>query len=420
MSENQDLDKTEKMPAKDVEFEQVPVQKPAKKPVAPATEMPSKPVSSGRGIALFALLLACIAICWGAWQEFRSLESSDSLLMEADNQNKRLQAEISELKVAIEAMGGSIVGEDVLQPKFDDFTAQINTLSGNQLQQVDVDTALQSRLTTLEQGFGGLNDRQQLSETTLSSLALNKQATDRDVALAEVAFLVRAAAQRLEVYDDSAAAVNLLRLADQQLATQDAQLFASVRQRIQQEILSINTVAAPDVVAITGQLLALEQSVDLWQSQLPERDDELIVESTDGESGPMSKLSYLMKSLFTIREDQGAGKFLTLTQAEQMKDRIRLELQSARVAALAGRTKIYQASVQRVTTWLSDFFDPTVTANAAALESLKTLAEINLDPEWPDLNSLLVLTRQLQSRPAQNFDVGATESSAEPAVEPEA
>jgi len=372
-----------------------------KKPVSPKPARPAKPASSGRGIAMLALLLAIVAIGWGYWREFQNQEVSSSALTQSSNENKRLQSEIEGLQASIKAMGGKIVGEDVLQPKLDKLGSRIDAVSSSQLQQADVETALQSRLASLEQVFNGLDDRQQVTESTLSGLALNKQATDRDVVLAEVTFLVRVAAQRLEIFNDQPAAVELLQLADQQLASQGEQLFAPVRHRIQQDLLAINAIIAPDVVAITGQLLALEQSVGQWQAHLPERSEEADGESVISESDLMAKLSYLVNSLVTIREDQGNSEFLTISQAERMKDRIRLELQAARVAAIAGQTASYQASVSRVSNWMREYFDPSVTANAAALNSLEELTQVDLNPEWPDLNPLLVLTRQMQFSPDQ-------------------
>ncbi|MCF6226779.1 MAG: uroporphyrinogen-III C-methyltransferase [Xanthomonadales bacterium] len=372
-----------------------------KKPSARQASKPPKSPSSGRGIAILALLLAVIAIGGGYWREFQNQEVNSTALAQASNENERLQAEIEGLQVAVESMGGKILGEDVLQPKLDKLGARIEAVSSSQLQQIDAESALQSRLSALEQVFSGLEDRQQITEVTLSGLALNKQATDRDVALAEVTFLIRVAAQRLVIFNDQAAAVEMLQLADQQLASQDSLLFAPVRHRIQEDLLAVNALQAPDIVAITGQLLALEQSVSLWQTHLPERSEEVPGESADGESNLRAKLAYLLGSLVTIREDQGNNEFLTLTQAERMKDRIRLELQAARVAALVGQVANYQSSINRVSNWLREYFDPSVSANASALNSLEELSRVELSPEWPDLNPLLVLTRQLQARPVK-------------------
>jgi len=409
-----------------------PAEKPVKKPVnkQPTTSKPDKPAkpvkpvkpvkppSSGRGVALLALLVAVIAIGLGYWREFQSQETYSSALSHESNENQRLQAEIEGLQVAVEAMGGKILGEDVLQPKLDRLSTRIEAVSSSQLQQIDAESALQSRLAALEQVFSGMADRQQVTELTLSGLALNKQATDRDVALAEVAFLVRVAAQRLAIFNDQAAAVEMLQLADRQLASQDSLLFAPVRHRIQEDLLAINALRAPDIVAITGQLLALEQSVSGWQTHLPERSEDTAGESTDGESDLSTKLSYLLSSLVTIREDQANNEFLTLTQAEKMKDRIRLELQAARVAALAGQGANFQSSLNRVSNWIREYFDPSVAANESALNSLEELAQLNLKPEWPDLNPLLVLTRQLQARPVKALVEPA--ESAQVTAEPEA
>lgn len=392
-----------------------------KKPTTSKPDKPAKPVkptSSGRGVALLALLVAVIAIGLGYWREFQSQETYSSALSRESNENQRLQAEIEGLQVAVEAMGGKILGEDVLQPKLDRLSTRIEAVSNSQLQQIDVESALQSRLAALEQVFSGMSDRQEVTELTLSGLALNKQATDRDVALAEVAFLVRVAGQRLAIFNDQAAAVEMLQLADRQLASQDSLLFAPVRHRIQEDLLAINALRAPDIVAITGQLLALEQSVSGWQTHLPERSEDTADKSASGESDLSAKLSYLLSSLVTIREDQANNEFLTLTQAEKMKDRIRLELQAARVAALAGQDANFQSSLNRVSNWIREYFDPSVAANESALNALEELAQLNLKPEWPDLNPLLVLTRQLQTVPVKAL-VEPVES-AQVATEPEA
>lgn len=393
---------TEKKAASQPQPATAPVDKSTtKKPTTAKLKKLAKPPSAGRGIAWLALLIAVIAIGSGHWRELQNAEKSSSAIALENDENQRLQAEIEGLQVAVESMGGKILGEDVLQPKLNKLNARIEAISSSQLQQGDVDSALQSRLAALEQVFNGLQDRQQVSELTLSGLALNKQATDRDVALAEVTFLVRVAAQRLAIFNDQAAAVEMLQLADQQLASQDSLLFAPVRHRIQEDLLAINALQAPDIVAITGQLLALELSVNQWQTHLPKSSEETSGKSADGESDLSAKFSYLLDSLFTIREDQGNNEFLTLTQSERMKDRVRLELQAARVAALAGQVANYQSSLNRVSNWIREYFDPSVATNATALSSLEELSRVELKPEWPDLNPLLLLARQLQARPVK-------------------
>ena len=367
-----------------------------KNPGKAASTAHKKPPSSGRGLAWFAILLVIAAAVFFYWHDMDRQQTIDQALIQSKNENQRLQAEIVNLKQSIETLGGKVTNEDMLQPKFDQLGARIDALVAAGTSNADSNQALQTRLSSLEQGFVGIDDRQQITENTLSSLALNQQATDRDVILAEVAFLVRSAAQRLELFDDKAAAIDLLQLANQQLGSIKTRQFAPLRQRIEEDLLALGMIQSVDIVALTGKLLALEKSVDTWQTRLPERNKETAVDSTSSESGWLDKLKYMMNSLVTVRQDQANFDFLTLVQSERLKDQIRLELQAARIAALASREDQYQASLSRVNNWIVEHFDPALTENAAALSQLVELQKFTLNPVWPNLNPLLVLLQQLE------------------------
>ncbi len=364
-----------------------------------------KPAASGRGLAWLAILLIIIAVVLAYWWEMGNQQSINQALLASKNDNQRLQAEIINLKQSIETLGGKVSSEDLIQPKLDQLGSRIDALVSVQSSNEDNKQALQTRLSSLEQVFAGIDDRQQITENTLSGLALNQQATDRDVILAEVAFLVRSAAQRLELFDDKAAAIDLLQLADQQLGSIKMRQFAPLRQRIEEDLLALGMIQAPDIVTLTGKLLALEKSVDNWQTRLPERKQEAGEGSPASDSGWVDKLKYLLNSLVTVRQDQASFDFLTLEQSDRLKDRIRLELQAARIAAMASREDQYQASLSRVNNWIMEHFDPAAAENAAALNQLTDLQQIVLNPVWPNLNPLLALLQQLEGL--------ATSSSAE-------
>ncbi len=419
MSENKDQNqgakKPEPSPTKSAqpakkELPATPVKKPVKpaskvkektatsgKPTTPKKPSPAgKPPATGRGLAWLALLLVVAAVFLGLWRDSQTQDANAQALLQSDAENQRLQAEIESLQQAVETLGGEVAGKDIIQPKLDQLGSRIDALNNAQAKQVDGGQAMQSRLTSLEQAFTGVADRQQVAENTLSGLSLNQQATDRDVILAEVAFLVRSAAQRLELFNDQSAAVVFLQLADQQLGSVKGRQFAPVRQRIEQELLALSLIQSPNITALSGKLLLLEKSVDNWQARLPNRDTAATKDLKDGESGWLEKLSYLASSLVSIREDQASYDFLTLAQADRLKDRIRLELQVARIAALAFREDQYQASLSRVNNWIVEHFDSADAKNAAALDQLRQLQQINLSPDWPSLNPLLVLLQQLE------------------------
>ena len=362
---------------------------------SPAAKSPPKPPASGRGLAWLALLLVLLAIALGYWKDLENQRLSTAAQLQSDNENQRLQAEIVKLQQSIEVLGGKAANEDLLQPRLDQLIASIKAVSAAQSSLADSKQALQSRLASLEQGFSGIDDRQQLIENTLSGLALNQQATDRDVILAEVAFLVRSAAQRLELFNDQNAALDFLQLAEQQLGSIKGQQFAAVRLRLEEDISALRMINAVDIVKLSGELLALENSVDSWQARLPTRSEEDTAETTES-SGWWSKVKYLLNSLVTVRQDQANYDFLTLSQADHLKQQIRLELQAARVAALAARDDQYQASLSRVNAWMVEHFDPVVANNAEALAKLSRLQELELNPAWPKLNPLLMLLQQLE------------------------
>ncbi|MBZ0072242.1 MAG: uroporphyrinogen-III C-methyltransferase [Thiohalobacteraceae bacterium] len=221
--------------------------------------------------------------------------------------------------------------------------------------------------------------------------------------LAEVQYLLRVANQRLQLQRDVGTAVAALSSADQRLQELADPGLNPVREQLAREIAALNAVAQPDIPGIALALDSLATRV----ATLPLKDTRpshgAEVETEPGGAAPTAndwrRLPALvwreLKRLVVVRRD--ATPVAALLAPEQqyfLQQNLRLQLESARLAALQAAPEPYQASLRTARAWLDTYFagdDPRVTA---VLGRLAQLAEIDVRPALPDISASLRQLRQ--------------------------
>ena len=267
-----------------------------------------------------------------------------------------------------------------------------------------------------------LIDAQQGLEDSLGVLRAQLGNSRNDWMLAEVQYLLQVANQRIQLGHDVLTARAALSSADRRLQTLADPGFNPVREQIAQELAALDAVVLPDLAGIAltldtlaGQVKQLPLKDAPIQQQIGAQHVTPPPESTAHDWTRLPRLIWqeLRQLVVVRRNDQPIGPLLAPEQQFFLYENLRLQLNSARLAALQGETESYRASLENAQAWLSDYYDVEAPQIAAALAELERLANIDLQPSMPDISASLRLLRQQMhladlEKPAQPAATGTT------------
>lgn len=260
---------------------------------------------------------------------------------------------------------------------------------------------------SLEEEQRKLANAQQGTDEALGVLRAQLGSSQRDWTLAEVEYLLQVANQRLQLMRDTGTASAALASADRRLQALADPGFNAVREQIAKELSAVNAVLSPDLAGIALTLESLARHV----GELPLEDAQVRRDAAeqDGDgaaaSPPASDWKRLprlvweeLRSLVVVRRNETPiGPLLAPEQQFFLNENLRLQLSSARLAALQGDAANYRASLATALAWLGDHFSPDAPQVTAARAELERLASVDVRPALPDISgSLRLLRRQMQ------------------------
>lgn len=377
------------------------------------------PTSTGKSIAILALLVALSSVSASAWhwwqtrnedQQNQSMsESFATLQAEQQQLANDLRALRRQLDSTEQAVGEQEFSQQVRQ--LESLEAQVNSLRGQSSEDVATIESLQGNIRSLD-------GRLAATESGLVSLATNSQNSRVEMDVAEIDFLLRTASERLSLFSDPAAADLALLAADIQLEALDDPMFLSVRQRIASARHTLAMLPEVDRLALTNELSALQSKI----AMLPFRGEEEIVENVElaDDAGWWESFKYTMSSLVTVRrnapDDNG---LLSLEDKDYLRQGLWLQLESARLALMRNDTDGWQRSLTRVEETLKQFFLMNARLTQEYLGASSDLKRAEVAPAMPDISAPWLQLRQLRDsrrllqsttpvEPAEPVDVPGT------------
>lgn len=269
---------------------------------------------------------------------------------------------------------------------------------------------LESDLAATERGRRSLEEEQrrlanaqQGTDEALGVLRAQLGSSQRDWTLAEVQYLLQVANQRLQLMHDAATASAALASADRRLQSLADPGFNVVREQIAQELTALNAVASPDLAGIALTLESLARQIE----QMPLKDAQPRRSAAEQDRDAVSpapvddwtRLPRLvweeLRRLVVVRRNEApVGPMLAPEHQFFLNENLRLQLRSARLAALQGEAANYRASLNTATAWLDEHFSADAPRVAAARAELERLAGIDVRPALPDISGSLRLLRQ--------------------------
>ncbi len=268
--------------------------------------------------------------------------------------------------------------------------------------------------TTLAQSQAALKDAQariveleaRVADTQEQRVALeemyrelSRSADDR--VLSEVEQMLVLASQQLQLAGNVRGALAALQAADQRLARAEKLAATPLRRAITQDMDKLKAVAQVDTVGIAVKLdglIAQSESLPLVIAEtLPVARVAARARYAD-EPGPLSRAARdfweEMKGLVRIRElDTSDAALLTPAQSYFLRENLRLRLLSARVALLARDEASFREDLKAAQAWIAKYFDARAKPTAAALATLKQVAESPVAIAAPDINASLAAVR---------------------------
>ncbi len=355
-----------------------------------------KPASSGKPIAILALLVALASVSATGWQWWQTQQADpneatqkESLARLRDAQQKTANS-VATFEAQLNAAESPIDSAELSRrdERLKTVESQLASLEGQSGEDQASIGAVQGSVRSLEQ-------RLSATESGLVSVAASSQNSSVELDIAEIDFLLRTASERLQLFSDPTAADLALQAADVQIEALNDPMFLSVRQRIASSRQALAMVPRIDRVELSTQLTALQSKVpDLPFRGEAETQPEPVLPD---DAGWWESFKQTMSSLVTVRrrvpEDQS---LLSLDDKDYLRQGLWLQLESARLALMRNDTSVYTGSLDRVNDTVEQFFQNGSSGVQALLLEVAALKQVNIAPEMPDISAPWTQLRQLR------------------------
>jgi uncharacterized protein HemX len=258
-----------------------------------------QPASSGKAIAVLALLVAMASVAATGWQwwQFRlddpnETTRKESLVSLQENQ-QQLASSLDSLETRLSTAESPMDATEFSRrdERLKLVENQMAGLGGQSGEDQSSIGALQGSVRSLEQ-------RLSATESGLVTVAASSQNSSVELNVAEIDFLLRVASERLQLFSDLSAADLALQAADVQLEALNDPMFLSVRQRIATARQELAITPRVDRLQLTAQLGELQTGI----SDLPFRGEvEAVPEPPPAEdAGWWESLKHTLSSQVTV------------------------------------------------------------------------------------------------------------------------
>ena len=369
---------------------------------APSTGGGNGGSGASKIIAIVAVVIAIIALILSGWLFSRGqsrLASLDSRLSTVEN-----------------GMESNV--QDVVMPRLKRFDSRLQSVSGDVAQQSDT-------LSSLQQSV-------QQTQTQMADVADKVAGSNNRWDLNQIESLLRAANQRLQLYDDPEGARQALELASDAIRRKNDPRLFDLRGEIVNEIAALDALPNPDVEGMSLTLAAMIEQVPKLPlaSNVPgefQPEGEAAGDKSSQEGGDDSGMSMAqfqaefsqgwdhfvdsvgeaMSGMFTIRRADGTQRaLLPPDQAFFLNQNLQLELRAARLALLERDTQNYRDSLANARQWLEDYYDTGAAPVSNMAERLDQMSNVKLDWDAPDITASLVNLREMMSQRTGSASAG--------------
>jgi len=355
-----------------------------------------EPVSTGKPVAILALLVSLAAVSASAWLWWQTRQAGpdDAVNQQAINSLQNSQQLMAESLLSLESQVGTLespvdAGEFSRQGERIDLVE--NRLSDLQGQSSEAQATISGVLGSVR----SMEQRLTATESGLISVAASNQNSSVELDIAEIEYLLRVANERLQLFGDLDAADLALQAADVQIEALNDPIYLSVRQRIASVRQALADVPRHDRIQLSARLNKMQSDIP----GLPFRGEEVqqVEPELAEDAGWWESFKHTMASLVTVRrrvpEDQS---MLSLEDKDYLRQGLWLQLESARLALMRNDANTYIGSLDRVGQTVERFFEPASPAVQTLLLETADLKGVNIAPAMPDISAPWTQLRQLR------------------------
>ncbi len=273
------------------------------------------------------------------------------------------------------------------QQAFQDLGGNVASIKGELTKLRSDNDALASRLNDLVR-------KQAQTDEQVSRLLSERTNSSTDWALAESEYLLVIATHRLILAHDVHTALAAMQAADARLRDLDLPGLTPARRQISSDMNALKSVHQVDITGLT-----------LFLSDLAERAPKLPLNSTrfvtrrlprtkpapehtDNWRELLHEMWRSLKSLVVVTRRSGGIRLLPDEKYFVIQN-LQLQIQAARLAVLRRDTQALHASVKSIVHWLRTYYDVSNGGVESALQSVRQMGNVNLEPTLPDISSSL-------------------------------
>lgn len=277
------------------------------------------------------------------------------------------------------------------------------------LRELPADLAtLQQQLQSLQQAQLKLQEQVTVEGRRLGELAQTVDSGRAGLQLAAIEQLLLVANDQLKLANDVRMARRALEEADRRLARLDDPALLPVRETLAQERAALAALPDADRAGTALQLGELIRQAPNWplRARSPERFSGAPAADVPADSGEQPWTRRLWHSvteaiagMFTVRRSQGAApRLLPPGEEALVAQAMRLKLEGARLAVLAGDTATVRELCTDARAWLREYYNEGDAAVAGARRQLGELAQAAAPAPRPDITPSLARLRQFMDQ----------------------
>lgn len=292
---------------------------------------------------------------------------------------------------------------------------QQQTMAANQTRVGEAVAEVAAGQQQLREAVERLDEAQQSTSAALQKFADRERMDNIDWAMAEIEHLIIIATQRLNLGHDADTALAALEAAARRLKDINNPSLIPLRKQLTSDINALRAVPETDVPGIAlylNDLISRAETLPLAaDAAAPASPDsgQSDTEEVSGWRGLVQAVWSELRQLVVIqRDDTPPAERLAPDERYYLYQNLRVELASAREAALRRDTRNLHASIELVRDWLERYFDTDAAAVNNILESLEQMATVELAPDLPDISGSLESVRAWQRQQAESDREGDT------------
>jgi len=259
----------------------------------------------------------------------------------------------------------------------------------------DFEDGLLKRVEAMQASQDEMKVSQQEMTDYIEVLREKNQLLRKDWLLMESEYLIQLANYRLLFERDINTSIVALQSADQRLRESGDPGIIGVRKALAEAVQELKQVPQADLAGLSLQLSAINKDIDKLPQKTPDPKSRAVqqLQEADQTGQKVEEWSQLpsaiwddLKTLVVIRDhDAPVQPMLAPKERFFLIENVRLQLEQARLAMLAGQADVFKERINTAIDWIEKHFDNDANITSTTLNSLRTLANEEIAPELPDI-----------------------------------